>query len=643
MKRRVTAAVGVATASALLGLMTNSGSAIPAGISAPFSDENMNPWARALLADTRPVGPPPRVTYEGVTASSANPYLAMVPNPEDIRWKYWQRKLASASALKAEAANDLTVTPIVHDEQEPQGTNGSNDRRRNAETLAGFGLRADKTSAVRVLGTLSPPQPSYRPAKTREDNGSIQKATRTGINKPGEGIKLRSVIGDGPHGSRGDGSGDFDIYKISAHAGQRITASSKGSELSTVLVVYERFGSRWDWTEVGLDSLNYAVPADGDYYVLVAASDSYLVDPTDSGSGTGAGEEGPYRLKLGLSVFDRDFYRVRLRSGDVLGGTVNGRSEDLSVIRPDGTEVFGSTQDASYIYPMESPLPGGERATVSYVVEEAGWYTVSTAQGRGAYDMLLELYRPGAEAEGSTQKIFLDFDGERVNTGMWGGRGVSNLSPLSAFLGRWQLPSSAEDRLIDKVVATVRENLRRDLIARGLNDDVRVVVLNSRDHANAWGKDDVSRVIVGGTIHQSGLFTIGIAESIDPGNFAHEESALVLLDILSGTKDSYFGDASLNYYLKPSSHKVRFVGQALGNVVSHEAGHFTGSWHVDQFDKRANLMDQGGNFAKMFGVGPDGAGGTDDDRDVDFGENELNPYEGFEGIEDTLNNTAWAF
>ncbi|MBA2574640.1 MAG: hypothetical protein H0V02_07605 [Nocardioidaceae bacterium] len=643
MKRRVTAAVGAATASALLGLMTNSGSAIPAGISAPSSDENTNPWARALLADTRPVGPPPRVTYEGTTASSANPYLAMVPNPEDIRWRYWQRKLASASALKAEAANDLTVTPIVHDEQEPQGTNGSNDRRRNAETLAGFGLRADKTSAVRVLGTLSPPQPSYRPAKTREDNGSIQKATRTGINKPGEGIKLRSVIGDGPHGSRGDGSGDFDIYKVSARAGQRITASSKGSELSTVLVVYERFGSRWDWTEVGLDSLNYAVPADGDYYVLVAASDSYLVDPTDSGSGTGAGEEGPYRLKLGLSVFDRDFYRVRLRSGDVLGGTVNGRSEDLSVMRPDGTEVFGSTQDASFIYPMESPLPGGERATVSYVVEEAGWYTVSTAHGRGAYDMLLELYRPGAEAEGSTQKIFLDFDGERVNTGMWGGRGVSNLSPLSAFLGRWHLPSSAEDRLIEKVVATVRENLRRDLIARGLNDDVRVIVLNSRDHADPWGQDNVSRVIVGGTIQQSGLFTIGIAESIDPGNFAHEESALVLLDILSGTKDSYFGDASLNYYLKPGSKRVAFVGQALGNVIAHEAGHFVGSWHVDQFDKRANIMDQGGNFAKMFGVGPDGVGGTDDDRDVDFGENELNPYEGFEGIEDTLNNTAWAF
>ncbi|MEJ7707154.1 MAG: hypothetical protein WKF82_07645 [Nocardioidaceae bacterium] len=125
---------------------------------------------------------------------------------------------------------------------------------------------------------------------TTEDNGSIQQASRTGINKSGEGsIRLRSQIGDGPHGSQGDGSGDFDIYKVGAHAGQLITANSLGSDISTVLVVYEQFGSDWDWTEVGLPRrLRYAVPEDGDsYYILVAASDSYLVDPTDSGSGAG--------------------------------------------------------------------------------------------------------------------------------------------------------------------------------------------------------------------------------------------------------------------------------------------------------------------------------------------------------------------
>jgi hypothetical protein len=76
---------------------------------------------------------------------------------------------------------------------------------------------------------------------------------------------------------------------------------------------------------------------------------------------------------------------------------------------------------------------------------------------------------------------------------------------------------------------------------------------------------------------------------------------------------------------------VRFVGTALGNVVSHEAGHFLGSYHVDQFNDVLNLMDQGGNFPLLYGVGPDGIGGTADDPDVDFGEDRWNPIERFTG------------
>ena len=55
-----------------------------------------------------------------------------------------------------------------------------------------------------------------------------------------------------------------------------------------------------------------------------------------------------------------------------------------------------------------------------------------------------------------------------------------------------------------------------------------------------------------------------------------------------------------------------------------------------------NLMDAGGNFQLLFGVGPDGIGGTADDPDVDFGEDLLSPFEGFTGIEDTAARTRWA-
>ena len=169
-------------------------------------------------------------------------------------------------------------------------------------------------------------------------------------------------------------------------------------------------------------------------------------------------------------------------------------------------------------------------------------------------------------------------------------------------------------------------------------------MLNSRDDADPFGQPNVSRLIVGGTISQSGIPTIGIAQSIDPGNFETEETALILLDVVSDpptADDPDDIDPSLNAYIRPGSNRVRFVGTALGNIASHEAGHFIGSWHVDQFNDVLNLMDQGGNFPLLYGVGPDGVGGTADDPDVDFGQDVFNPGEGFTGIENTAVRTLW--
>ena len=75
--------------------------------------------------------------------------------------------------------------------------------------------------------------------------------------------------------------------------------------------------------------------------------------------------------------------------------------------------------------------------------------------------------------------------------------------------------------------------------------------------------------------------------------------------------------------------------------MAHEAGHYLGSFHVDQCNSILNLMDQGGNFPLLYGVGPDGVGGTADDPDVDFGEDIFNPNEGFTGIENTAARTLW--
>ena len=141
----------------------------------------------------------------------------------------------------------------------------------------------------------------------------------------------------------------------------------------------------------------------------------------------------------------------------------------------------------------------------------------------------------------------------------------------------------------------MRENVEQDMLDSGLNANFRVRILNSRDHADPFGKPNVSRVIVGGTIAESGIPTIGIAQTIDPGNFGTEETALVLLDILSNPPTEPDGP-ELSNYITPASDRLGFIGRAVGNVVAHEAGHFFGDWHVDQFNDVANLMDQGGNF-----------------------------------------------
>jgi hypothetical protein len=320
----------------------------------------------------------------------------------------------------------------------------------------------------------------------------------------------------------------------------------------------------------------------------------------------------------------------------VLGATVKGSAAYITVYDTNPREVHGSDQDATFIYPPESPLPGGGNATTDYVATEAGWHYVGVANGNGAYDITIEAFRPPLQGNKPVQTLFLDFDGARVNTaiGGWGGPGVVQLSPLSAFLARWGITRAQEDELIDAIVAEVTENVKQDLIDSGLNSRFRLRILNSKDHADPFGQPNTSRIVVGGTIAESGISTIGIAQSIDPGNFGTSETALVLLDVLSNPAGPA---SSLNTYLTPASDRIAFVGQAVGNVTAHEAGHFFGNWHTDNRSEQINLEDAGGaNYQNLYGVGPDNVGGTADDIDVDFGDDRFSPAEGFVGIEDTL-------
>jgi hypothetical protein len=608
----------------------------------------------ALAGDDRPKTTK-APAKQSARPSAVNPYLALLDDRDKKDHSTWKRFGTAQAERRANSEAQRRVQarerpPVLVDEEEPRGVRGSNESPATAQRVPQFGTQDRKRHRARVLGALSPePVEVDEIAPNTEDDGSIPLARRTGIGNSRAGIETTGVIGDGPHGSEGSGSGDFDVYRLRAVAGEEIVADVDlvaDSELDSMVAIYDAAGELVafnDDADFDLSSeVRHPVRRTGAYYVLVSGYAALPEDPQDSGSGDGAGSEGPYSLRITAAETDSDFYAFRLRKGDVLGASVEGSAGRLAIYDapPNREDVHGSSQDLTFLYPSTSPLPGGGNAVTEHVADQDGWHFVAVEEGSGAYDLTVEAYRPGREGQRPVQTLFLDFDGARVNTGVFGGTGVSQLSPLRAFLGRWGMRNADLNPLITAVVAEARENLRRDLVASGGNANFDVRILNSRDHADPWGQPNVSRVIVGGTIDESGVPTIGIAQSIDPGNFEAEETALLLLDLLSDPAGES-GGVSLNDYLRPRSDKVAFVAQALGNLVAHEAGHLLGNWHVEPFNDVPNLMDSGGNFEVMFGVGPDGVGGTADDDDVDFGEDVFDEFEGFTGIEDTLTRTAF--
>lgn len=352
--------------------------------------------------------------------------------------------------------------------------------------------------------------------------------------------------------------------------------------------------------------------------------------------GPGGGDAG-VRVTGQLSAEDVDSYQVPMLAGDVVGVALRGAGQLVEIRDPSGQLVEGSDLNRSSIYPLDSPLPTVGDVVADHVAAVSGTHIVSVLRGSGSYRVDIERFQPPS----TRQRLFLDFDGAAVDTTRFGvapDASVSQpatLTGLREFLPRWGLRPSDEAALIRVITDTVRENLQAEP-ATGPGGPIQLEITTSAEGPDRFGQTGVSRVIVGGTIDEVGVNTVGIAESIDPGNFVREETALVLLDTLSAPPGQ---PASLNEYLTEASDRVAFVGRAIGNIVAHEAGHFLGSWHTDATNERSDLMDPG-EVRGAFGFGPDGVGGTADDTDTRFGRDPFAPEEGFTGTEDTRNRTA---
>ncbi len=338
------------------------------------------------------------------------------------------------------------------------------------------------------------------------------------------------------------------------------------------------------------------------------------------GLGTGPGQNPAAELTGELTGADQvDTYQVPMRAGEVLGATVQGGAERLEVYDPRGQLVQGSETDRSSSYPAGSPLPAGGNATIDHVAEVTGTHRVAVRKGAGTYQARLLIARP---PETGPQRIVLEFAGATLDTTTFGTDTAvtqpRRLSSLRKFLPRWGLRDSDEPALTKLIADTVTENLGIEVGTDG------------------FGTANVSRVVIGGTAAEAGVDTVGISESVDPGNLAREETALVLLDRLSGPAD---WPDSLNHYLATGGDRLTFVGRAIGNIASHEAGHFLGSWHTDPNSGLHDLMAPG-DLVGAFGYGPDQVGGTADDIRTRFDRDAFAPDEGFTGLEDTRNRTT---
>ncbi|MBA2489162.1 MAG: PPC domain-containing protein, partial [Chloroflexi bacterium] len=343
---------------------------------------------------------PKSTSMQGVPPGP-NPYLALVPDPSKIDYAAWKRYADRQSQERADRLRAARFgagrAVILVDEEEPAGTRGSNDSTSTAQRVSGFGSADDRQNRARIVGELSPEEipTDARPANT-EDDGSIPLAGATGIGTVRDGITTSARIGDGPHGRSGSGSGDFDFYAVDAVAGEVLvvdTATPMG-RLDTMVGLFDSAGELLAFNDDsdGFDSrLESSVPLDGRYYVALTGYPVVPLDPFDSGSGEGAGSQGPYDVTITTGETDLDFYALRLRKGDVLGVSIAGAATRVAIYDRSAVEVMGSTQDATFIYSPESPMPGGGNAVAEHVAAQRGWHYVAVSSGDGDYDITVEV------------------------------------------------------------------------------------------------------------------------------------------------------------------------------------------------------------------------------------------------------------
>ena len=622
------------------------------------------------------------------------------PHVHRARWRAKARIQVNRELPDRQEILDRINAPRnqIIEEQEP------NNSFATSQQITGLALPSGAVKTAFIAGAIEIAEPTVDPIDLVEtiDNGSINSATEVNfINQTN--IDIQGVIGDGDFADLQGGRGDTDFYALRNLKANDIlfigTQSTTGFfHRSFDMVVYNSRGESI-FTTSALNAVSpfddptqVRIPEDGDYFVAFGVGQA--VNPFDPSQGVTSGPSdsilprllnNKYTLRFGVNLPEiQDIYRFFGQKGQVVGiGLSTNASRDirardttiLSLYDRKGRLLMRSDSSISAVLVSpDSNAPRGSRASLQRVLEESGEYflTISGRTTSTEYIVTIRSSEPTLrnDVPYATQKIFVDFDGavlDITNFPIDEPRQTSTLSPLTSFLSAFDLQPSDEDKVIDAVMKHLKAILVDDVAKRSRNGlpirsiqsqflrvpgRFNIELLNSRDDPDPGeNAQNISRVIIGGTADELGAPVVGLSQHIDVGNFTTNDSAVVLLDSLSGSRNEA---RNINFLPRaPSFSKIDMIGLVVGTIAAHEIGHILGCFHTDNTTDplndnggfeltEANIMDQGGNaFADSLGAGNDGIFGTEDDIEVVFGVDQYHPNELFEGFEDTLNTIGF--
>jgi hypothetical protein len=510
---------------------------------------------------------------------------------------------------------------------------------------------SQRGGAYRLTVEVLPPE-TFDGSST-EDDGSRETANPVGLSGADGGSRtLSGTISD---------PGDADHYRVEGLApGQQLQVEVFSEVYDTPFEAkVDAFGPTGAAHSIVSDT---DAPGGSAFQLTADETGDHTVAITAARPNSGL-RDADYAVRFSVAPgADTDVYLVDLRAGDVLSVRAEGEAGQVTLTDANGA-VVGQATNATFslAYPTNSPLLRGGSVALSHVAPVHQQLYVRVDDGVGSYRLRLRADRPGLENApvGTTQKLFIDFDGapvpdfvatssERSGAPATDGSGEAGspdasapaqLSPMSDHLEGLGVPEERTDEFIDRILAIVDQRLRADVRASAINPSADLVILNSRDHADPRGRANVSRAIVGGSAEELGVDTVGLAEAIDPGNFDTEQTAVVLLAGLASPSDPL---SLRRIPVASPDQRMDLAATAVGAILVHEVSHLLGTYHSDPANELISASDTGGNLLALTGVGADGVFGTADDLGpAAFVSDTFDPDEPFTGTQNSPARLAW--